>query len=125
MIIEDELFVAAELEDILSSLGHRVIGIERTAAAAIASINTKRPDLILADVQLADGSSGIDAVNHCLKSISVPVIFVTAYPERLLTGALPEPEFVLAKPFRSEAVRALVNQCLFFNKNVNSGREAI
>jgi CheY-like chemotaxis protein len=46
---------------------------------------------VLADIQLADGSSGLDAVNDILASTDVPVVFVTAYPERLLTGERPEP----------------------------------
>lgn len=74
-----------------------------------------RPGLVLADIRLADGSSGLDAINDILSSFEVPVIFITAYPESLLTGERPEPTFLIAKPFREETVKAVVSQALFFD----------
>jgi hypothetical protein len=71
---------------------------------------------VIADIRLADGSSGLDAVNDMLRSFSVPVIFVTAYPERLATGRGPEPTFLIPKPFRDDAVKAIVSQVLFFDQ---------
>ncbi|MBS0528241.1 MAG: response regulator, partial [Proteobacteria bacterium] len=64
LIIEDETFIAMDLESLVKNLGHRVIGVARTHADAIALAKTKSPGLILADIQLADGSSGLDAVNE-------------------------------------------------------------
>ena len=95
LIIEDEALISIDLEALMKSLGHRVIGVARTHAEAIDLANTKQPGLVLADIQLADGSSGLDAVNHLLRSFEVPVIFVTAYPERFLTGERPEPAFLI------------------------------
>ena len=66
-------------------------------------------------IQLADGSSGLEAVNEILQSFDVPVIFITAYPERLLTGSRPEPTFLVNKPFRTETVQAVISQALFFD----------
>lgn len=121
LIIEDELFIAADLEDIVTSLGHNVISVERTHASAVQALRFRRPGLILADIQLADGSSGLDAVNEILSHIEVPVVFITAYPERLLTGLRPEPTFVLTKPFKAEMVAAVVSQALFFESNAQTG----
>ncbi len=115
MIIEDEPIIAMDLEALLESIGHRVTGVARTEKEAIELASLKRPSLILADIQLADGSSGIDAVNNILKSINVPVIFITAFPERLLTGEKPEPAFLITKPFRPDMVKAVVSQALFFD----------
>lgn len=115
MIIEDEPIIAMDLEALLESLGHRVTGVARTEKEAIRLASLKRPSLILADIQLADGSSGIDAVNNILKNITVPVIFITAFPERLLTGERPEPTFLITKPFMPDMVKAVVSQALFFN----------
>ncbi len=117
LIIEDETFIAMELESLVESLGHRVIGTARTHAEAIALAKMKRPGLILADIQLADNSSGIDAVNELLKSFEVPVIFITAYPERFLTGERPEPAFLIAKPFQPATVSAIASQALFFERS--------
>jgi CheY-like chemotaxis protein len=117
LIIEDETFIAMELEGLVESLGHRVLGVARTHAEAIALTRQKKPGLILADIQLADNSSGLDAVNELLRSFEVPVIFITAYPERFLTGERPEPAFLIAKPFQPSTVSAIASQALFFERS--------
>jgi len=114
LIIEDEPLISMDLESLVKGLGHRVSGIARTHREALAEVKKKPPGLVLADIHLADGSSGLDAVNEILLGINVPVIFITAFPERLLTGERPEPTFLITKPFESNTVRALVSQALFF-----------
>jgi CheY-like chemotaxis protein len=117
MIIEDEPLIALDIEQMVEELGHTVTGIARTHKEAVRLYEETRPKLVLADIQLADGSSGIDAVNDILKSdSSVPVIFITAFPERLLTGERPEPAFLVTKPFNPDMVKALISQALFFNE---------
>lgn len=117
LIIEDETFIALDLESLVEGLGHRVLGVARTHREAVAMAQAKRPGIILADIQLADGSSGLDAVNEMLRSFEVPVIFITAYPERFLTGERPEPAFLIAKPFQPTTVSAVLSQALFFERN--------
>ncbi len=113
MIIEDEPIIAFDLKRIVTGMGHDVVGISTTHADAVALCADAKPDLILADIQLADGSSGVEAVDEILTAHDVPVIFVTAYPERLLTGDRVEPPFLITKPFRVEAVEAAIAQALF------------
>ena len=115
VIIEDEPLIALDLERLVTALGHRVVKIARTEKQAIEAVRRARPGLILADIQLADGSSGLDAVNEILRTFSVPVIFVTAYPQRLLTGTRPEPTFLITKPFHPDNVKAIISQALFFD----------
>jgi DNA-directed RNA polymerase specialized sigma24 family protein len=122
LIIEDEPIIALDIETMVEELGHRVTGVARTHREAIALVAKKRPGLVLADIQLADGSSGLEAVNEILGAIEVPVIFITAYPERLLTGDRPEPAFLITKPFQPEAVKAAISQALFFDRR--AGRKA-
>lgn len=114
MIIEDEPIIAADLTEIVTSLGHDVTGVARTHTEALALGDEQDVDLILADIQLADNSSGIDAVNDLLKKMDVPVIFITAFPERLLTGDRPEPAFLISKPFQEAQVQSAVSQAMFF-----------
>jgi CheY-like chemotaxis protein len=116
LIIEDETFIAMELESLVEALGHRVIGVARTHAEAVALSKEKPPGLILADIQLADGSSGSEAVHELLGQFEAPVIFITAYPERFLTGMRPEPAFLISKPFQPATVSALASQALFFGQ---------
>ena len=104
----------------VESLGHRVVGTARTHAEATALFNKTHPKMVLADIQLADGSSGIDAVNEILATTPVPVIFITAFPERLLTGERPEPAFLVTKPFNPEMVKALISQALFFDRQAKA-----
>ena len=117
LIIEDETFIALDLESLVESLGHRVLGVARTHKEAVDLAKVKRPGIILADIQLADGSSGLDAVNELLTSFQVPVVFITAYPERFLTGERPEPAFLIAKPFQPANVSAVISQALFFQQS--------
>lgn len=117
LIIEDEPLIAMDLESLVEGLGHRVTSIARTHTEAVAAAGTEQPGLILADIQLADGSSGLDAANELLNSFTVPVIFVTAYPERLLTGSRPEPAFLLTKPYNPSMLAAIISQALFFEQN--------
>jgi DNA-directed RNA polymerase specialized sigma24 family protein len=115
VIIEDEPLIALDLARLVKDLGHRVVDIARTERQAIDAIKRARPGLVLADIHLADGSSGLDAVNEILRSVSVPVIFVTAYPQQLLTGSRPEPTFLITKPFHPDNVKAVISQALFFD----------
>lgn len=114
LIIEDETVIAMDLSDLVTAAGHEVCAVATTATEAVNAAERERPDLVLADIQLADGSSGIDAVKQILSSFDVPVIFVTAFPDRLLTGERPEPTFLITKPYSPDMVRAAVSQALFF-----------
>jgi CheY-like chemotaxis protein/DNA-directed RNA polymerase specialized sigma24 family protein len=114
LIIEDEAVIAMDLSDLVTNAGHEVVATATTATQAVAAAKRERPDLVLADIQLADGSSGIDAVKEILSSFEVPVIFITAFPDRLLTGERPEPTFLITKPYSPDMVRAAVSQALFF-----------
>jgi len=116
LIIEDEPIIALDIEAMVRDLGHSVTGVARTHAEAVESVKQRRPGLVLADIHLADGSSGLEAVNEILDSINLPVIFITAYPERLLTGEKPEPAFLITKPFQADTVRATISQALFFDR---------
>jgi DNA-directed RNA polymerase specialized sigma24 family protein/CheY-like chemotaxis protein len=115
LIIEDESIIAADIEGLVQDLGHTVDTVVATRTEAVKAAKVKKPGIVLADVQLADGSSGIDAVADILADYDVPVIFITAFPERLLTGDKPEPAYLISKPFRPENVKAAISQALFFH----------
>jgi len=122
LIIEDEALIAMDLQSLVENLGHEVKGIARTRSEAIALAKNKDLGLILADIQLADGSSGLDAVNDLLNTFEVPVIFITAYPERFLTGTRPEPAFLITKPYQPAMVSAVISQALFFDRKAHKSK---
>jgi CheY-like chemotaxis protein len=119
LIIEDEPIIAMDLEALVEELGHTVIDVARTRTEALDVIGRRRPGLVLADIQLADGSSGLDAVNDILAAVEVPVVFVTAYPERLLTGTKPEPTYLITKPFQPQNLKVVISQALFFRERAS------
>lgn len=114
LIIEDEALVAHHLEDIVIQSGHEIVANATTASEARSAFDLHRPTLVLSDVQLGDGSSGIDAVEDILRSGPVPVVFITGFPQKLLTGGDYEPTFLITKPFREDTVRTTISQALFF-----------
>jgi CheY-like chemotaxis protein len=115
LIIEDESIIALDLENLVIELGHKVVGTAASKDEAVAKARAQQPGLVLADINLGEGGSGIDAVTEILHSFDIPVIFVTAYPERLLTGERPEPTYLITKPFLPETVQATIGQALFFH----------
>jgi len=112
LIIEDEPLIAMDIARLVSEMGHRVCGSASGKDEAIRLARETQPQLVLADVQLKGGDSGIQAVQEILRSVDVPVIFVTGYPERLLTGEQLEPAFVLSKPFKPEVLKTAIGQAL-------------
>jgi len=112
LIIEDEPVIAMELSRIVESMGHKVCGVAARQRAAVALALECKPALVLADIQLKDGESGISAVREILAKLAMPVIFVTGFPERLLTGDALEPAFVITKPFDPETLQIAIGQAL-------------
>lgn len=120
MIIEDETIIALHIKSIVKEIGHRVVGVSRTHSEAVEMARETSPELVLADICLADGSSGIDAVKDILGRVDVPVIFVTAFPERLLTGERPEPTYLITKPFDAAVLTATIAQALLFHREAQA-----
>lgn len=114
LIVEDEPLIAMDIEGLVEGFGHEVVGVARTRREAVMLARKMDPGLILADMQLADGTSGIDAVADIRETLDLPAIFVTAFPQQLLTGEGSEPTFLINKPFNAESLRAMLGQVLFF-----------
>lgn len=123
LVIEDEPIIALDISGILKDMGHDVIGVAATSDQAIALAKARNPSLVLADVQLEDGSTGIEAATKILEMLSVPVVFVTAYPERLLTGERIEPAFLVSKPFEPQTLEVAVSQALLCGAEANILRQ--
>lgn len=113
LIIEDEAIIACDLSTILRELGHNVLPVAATREEAVRTAKNHTPGLILADIELANQSSGVDAVREICAERSVPTIFITAYPERLIVENKPEVTILLSKPYQPELVKKAVNRALF------------
>jgi CheY-like chemotaxis protein len=112
LIVEDEPLIAMDLEMIVTGLGHRVQAVARTKEEAVEAAKQSRPEVVLADVNLADGSSGMDAVQEIIRDGNIPVIFITAYPEQVTQGHRPPDAYLVAKPYTDEIVRSAIEHAL-------------
>jgi CheY-like chemotaxis protein len=112
LVIEDEPIIALDLKRLVEACGHRVVGLAASEADAVRQAQAKRPGLILADINLGRGGDGSLAVAQIQRAMTVPVIFVTAYPERLLTAEGAEPAFVISKPFEPLALAIATYQAV-------------
>lgn len=101
LIAEDEALIVMQLEMILEDAGHCVVGSAATAPEAIDKARGTLPDLVFVDLQLRDGSSGLDIV-RTLRDDGAMLIFVTANAARF-TDDFEGAAGIIAKPF-TEAV---------------------
>ena len=117
LIIEDEPMIAFQLKELIESLGHTMVARATTHDEAVKLAAEFKPGLMLVDIQLADGSSGLDAMAEIAEFHKAPSVVITAYPERLLSGQSNEPAFLIPKPFRNDHVKAMISQALLARKN--------
>jgi DNA-binding response OmpR family regulator len=111
LVIEDEAVIALDVANIARKAGHKVVGIAPAEQAAMALAKRHDPHLILADIQFRNGDSGA-TVRQILKSVTAPVIVVTGFPERLLTGNGLVPAFIITKPFDPTVLRTAMAHAL-------------
>ena len=112
LIIEDETVIAMEVSRIIEEMGHTVVGVAAREGAAVELAEQHSPRLVLCDIKLLDDDTGIAAAQRILQRFDIPVVFVTAFAEMLLTGGRLEPAFVISKPFAAETLKATVAQAL-------------
>lgn len=112
LIIEDEPMIAMNTADIVEGMGCAVVGVAPTMAQATALAATEQPDLILADVRLRDGSSGIDAVQVMQAEADTPVVFITAFPDAVSRATADSGLIVIEKPFTERQVEEAVRRAI-------------
>lgn len=113
LIIEDEPLIAEEIADLVTQQGVKVVGKARTKKEAVSLAAQLKPRILLADYDLGAGEeTGLDAVKEITGEQDSVAIFITAYPDDVLTGEDFEPAFVITKPYRDRAVKAALWQAL-------------
>jgi DNA-binding NarL/FixJ family response regulator len=100
LIVEDEALIAMDLAMLVTELGHDVCAIAASAAGAIAQAEAHDPDVVLMDIRLAQGSSGIDAARELHARQALRCIFLSAnLDEPTRTALLPcHPIDLIGKP---------------------------
>lgn len=125
-VVEDEAIVALELQDLLRSLGYDVCGHAANARTALREILALRPDAVLMDINLGPGMSGIDVAEQLRAVIDVPVVFLTAYTDPMLTerAVATEGFAYVVKPFVPEVLHASIDMAVSHQRAKRRLRDA-
>ena len=107
LVVEDEAVTATHLEASLSDAGHEVLGPAATASDALALVERTRPDLALIDMDLKDGSNGIDLARMMKRRWNTPALIISGYPDRARANR-DVAVGLITKPYRQETVLASI-----------------
>ncbi len=117
LIVEDEAFIAAELEALLEEAGYQPIGIAHDSSTAI-KLAIHKPDLALVDLNLRDGPTGAKIGEILTNTYKIPVLFVTANP-RMLENGVPGTIGFVVKPYDLETILGSVK----FGLEIHAGND--
>jgi CheY-like chemotaxis protein len=115
LVLDAEALVTLDVADILELAGHRVVGMARTHADALALARAQRPDLVVATgrvTRLHDGARQLETAETVRGMCGAEMLVLSAYPEALLKGDPSEPAFLLGKPFAPAALALAASQAL-------------
>ncbi|TCL90677.1 response regulator receiver domain-containing protein [Rhizobium sp. PP-WC-2G-219] len=109
MLVEDEPLISLYFAELLEEMGYEVSAIETTEMAAVAAAARLKPDLMIVDVHLREGS-GLAAIASILKQGFMPHIFTTG--DRLLEEDVSPDAIILQKPFLDAALNKAIEAAL-------------
>jgi len=125
MIVEDEGVVAMSIRESLQGLGYDVPVVAMNGEDAVARLLETEPDLILMDIQLKGGASGIETAERIRQRLDVPVVYLTAFSdeETLEQAQLTEPYGYVLKPYDEKSLHAVIQISLMKHRRRRSKRE--
>jgi CheY-like chemotaxis protein len=115
LIVEDEYFVALDIEDALSSVGFTIVGIATTAEEAVKVAEAEKPDVVLMDIRLAGARDGIEAAAEIRNRLGIPSLFATAHSDagtRARGNKAASPLGWLTKPYSGGEVALAVTEAI-------------
>jgi two-component system, response regulator PdtaR len=114
LVVEDEFFLAVQIEEWLLDNGLDVVDVVHTADEAIAVADAERPDLVIMDIRLASDTDGIAAALEILGRTGIRCIFATAYADAATRerGEKARPFAWLRKPFTADVLLGAVKAAL-------------
>jgi len=114
-IVEDESIVAKDIQNSLVKLGYNVVGIANNGKEAIEKITELSPDLVLMDIMIKGSMTGIEVSEKIKETISVPVIFLTAYADEgtLSRAKITEPYGYILKPFKEIDLHSTIEMAVY------------
>jgi two-component system response regulator LytT len=119
LVVEDESIVSKDIQNSLKKIGYRVIGACNNAQDAIDIAREQHPDVVLMDIMLKGNLTGIDAAEQ-IKSLNIPVIFLTAYADEatLAKAKITEPYGYILKPFKEKDLNISIEMAIHRHKKL-------
>jgi CheY-like chemotaxis protein len=115
LIVEDEAFLAMSLAAYMRGLGFDACDLAADGQQAVLKAMSNQPDIVLMDVNLEGGREGIEAARWLREVCDIPIVFVTAYSNRVTLQRIHEQvpgAPVIAKPlYRERLARAVAEVC--------------
>jgi CheY-like chemotaxis protein len=115
LIVEDELFVAWHIEDLVQSLDHYVCGLTARGEEALEAARSLLPDLVLMDINLGGEIDGVETARRIREVEHIPIVFITAYSDsgtaERARRAVPS-AIILHKPVTAQALRRAIGAVL-------------
>jgi PAS domain S-box-containing protein len=126
LVVEDEGLVAAQIREALEGLGYDIPAVAATGANAIERFAEIEPDLVLMDIQLKGGMSGIETARHMRARLDVPVVYLTAFSdtETLEEARLTDPLGYVLKPFDERSLHATIQMALYRHERTRGSLES-
>jgi len=117
-IVEDESIVAKDIQNSLKKLGYNVLGISNNGEDAIKNISESEPDIVLMDIMIKGGMTGIDVAEKIKLEYNIPVIFLTAYADEstLSKAKITEPYGYILKPFKEVDLHSTIEMAIYKHK---------
>jgi PAS domain S-box-containing protein len=115
LIVEDERIVARDIQNRLTVLGYKVVGLTRSGEEAVQLAAQLRPDLVLMDIRLEGPMDGVTAAQEIRARLQLPVVYLTAYAdeETLHRARVTEPFGYILKPFEERELRTIIEMALY------------
>jgi PAS domain S-box-containing protein len=126
LVVEDEGLVAAQIREALEGLGYDVPAVAATGANALERFAEMEPDLVLMDIQLKGGMSGIETAQRMRTRLDVPVVYLTAFSdtETLEEAKLTDPLGYVLKPFDERSLHATIQMALHRHERARGSLES-
>ena len=126
MVVEDEGVVALQIRESLEGLGYTVPLVALSGEEAVEKLLETEPDLILMDIKLTGGLSGIEAARKIRGLLDVPVVYLTAFSDRetLELAKVTDPYGYILKPFDEKSLNAIIEMSLSRHRHAREARES-
>ncbi len=128
LIVEDEVIIASDLAYTLNSMGYSVTGAVRSGEAALESVAKNPPDLVMMDINIDGKLDGIETADEIHKTRDIPVIYLTAYADKLLLerAKITGPYGYLIKPYDERELQSVVEMAWYkhsLNKKIRESED--